>query len=129
MFISFQLSDNLCNEMLNDVQSLVNPVSTKQDDIDWYKINWNMFLFVLVSIFFQCILTRQNRLVNTNGGVVFFLILQQSKTVTRMHTANFSDDDCICFNHKNSFEFASSFSKILWMGKGFEVCIIKVEEN
>lgn len=36
---SLQLSDNLCTEMLNDVQSLVNPVSTKQDDIDWYKIN------------------------------------------------------------------------------------------
>lgn len=36
---SLQLTDNLCTEMLNDVQSLVNPVSSKQDDIDWYKIN------------------------------------------------------------------------------------------
>ncbi|XP_055916309.1 transcriptional coactivator yorkie isoform X2 [Eupeodes corollae] len=36
---SLQLTDNFCNELLNNVQSLVNPVSTKQDDIDWYKIN------------------------------------------------------------------------------------------
>ncbi|CAD7077074.1 unnamed protein product [Hermetia illucens] len=36
---SLQLGDNLCTEMLNDVQSLINSPSTKPDNLNWYKMN------------------------------------------------------------------------------------------
>uniref|UniRef100_A0A0K8TQV3 Putative ww domain-containing protein n=1 Tax=Tabanus bromius TaxID=304241 RepID=A0A0K8TQV3_TABBR len=35
---SLQLGDNICTEMLNDVQSLINPVTTKPDNLNWFKI-------------------------------------------------------------------------------------------
>ncbi|KAH8401852.1 hypothetical protein KR009_008237 [Drosophila setifemur] len=38
--ISFQIEDNICSNMFNDAQTIVNPPSShKPDDLEWYKIN------------------------------------------------------------------------------------------